>query len=261
MAAKLVGSDNGDEHGVRQGDPIPLGVPLALGLAALALLLWRGDPDERRGAALAAAVGGTAVALPLALGLVGGADYLDGRNLIPAFVPLTIVLGAGFGVRRAARLGAGLAAAFCLCALVFSLEIDRLPRLQREDLRAAAAAVGPLGPGKAVVTGRYAASQPLRYYLGAEPARRALWLREIDLVGSAAAAAAPGACCRPPSAGRVAAGLLRIHPDPVPRPAPGAGSAPPTRGRFPGRRWARMPSHCVAPPAPAPASAGSGPGR
>ncbi len=261
VAAKLVGSDNGDEHGVRQGGPIPLGVPLALGLAALALLLWRGDPEERRGAALAAIVGGTAVALPLALGLVGGADYLDGRNLIPAFVPLTIVLGAGFGVRRAARLGAGLAAAFCLCALVFSLEIDRLPRLQREDLRAAAAAVGPLGPGKAVVTGRYTASQPLRYYLGAEPARRALWLREIDLVGSAAAASGAGRLLppafrrdgsRPVSYEFTLTRFRAPHPVRVPLRRLEDGSL--VGG---GRHAVAL----VAPPAPAPASAGSGPGR
>ncbi|HEX8754190.1 MAG TPA: glycosyltransferase family 39 protein [Solirubrobacterales bacterium] len=182
--AKLVGDDNGDEHGARQPGPIPLGVPLALALAALALLLWRGDPEERRGAGLAALVGGGAVALPLLLA-AAGSDYFDGRNMLPAFVPLLVLLGAGFGVRRAGRLGLGLAAAFCLCSLVFTLEIDRLPRLQREDLRNAAAEVGPLRPGKAVVTIRYAASQPLRYYLGGEFARGALPpLREIDLVGS-----------------------------------------------------------------------------
>ena len=87
-------------------------------------------------------------------------------------MPLIVLLGAGFGVRRAGRAGLALAAAFCLCSLVFTLEIDRLPRLQREDLRNAAAEVGALAPGKAVVTIRYAVNQPLRYYLGAEFARR-----------------------------------------------------------------------------------------
>ena len=183
-AAKLVGSDNGNEHGARQGGPIPLGVPLGLGLAALVLLLWRGDAEERRGARPAAIVGGAAVGAPLLLGLAG-ADYFDGRNLLPAFVPLLILLGAGFGVRRAGRAGPALALAFCLCSLVFTLEIDRLPRLQREDLRNAAEQVGPLGPGKAVVAIRYATNQPLRYYLGAEFASGRLPpLREIDLVGS-----------------------------------------------------------------------------
>ena len=118
----------------------------------------------------AALVGGAAVALPLLAGLVG-LDYLDGRNLLPVFVPLILVLAAGFGVRRGGWPALGLAAAFCLCSLVFTLEIDRLPRLQREDLRNAAAEVGPLAPGVAVVTIRYATNQPLRYYLGAEFAR------------------------------------------------------------------------------------------
>ncbi|MGE5281864.1 MAG: hypothetical protein ACM3N0_06010, partial [Chloroflexota bacterium] len=186
-AAKLAGNDNGDEHGKRQPGPIPLGVPLALALAALLLLAWRGDPDERRAGGLAAAVGAAGVGLPLLLGAFG-ADYLDGRNLIPVFVPLVVLLGAGFGVLRAGRLGLGLAVAFCLCSLVFTLEIDRLPRLQREDLRNAAHEVGPLRPGTAVVSIRYSGNQPLRYYLGARFAGgKRLTLREIDLVGSASA--------------------------------------------------------------------------
>jgi mannosyltransferase len=185
--AKLVGEDNGEEHGRRQPGPIPLGIPLALALAALALLLWRGDPGERRSGAVAGAVGVAGVGLPLLLG-ASGADYLDGRNLIPVFPPLIALLGAGFGVRRAGRLGIPLAVAFCLCSLTFTIEIDRLPRLQREDLRNAAAEVGPLRPGKAVVTIKYAVNQPLRYYLGARFAEGSLPpLREIDLVGSASA--------------------------------------------------------------------------
>ncbi len=186
--AKLVGNDNGDEHGVRQPGPLPLGLPAALAVAALALLIWGAEPSERGGAAVAAAVGALGVVIPLLLALLG-ADYLDGRNLIPVFVPLIVLLGAGFGVRRAGWVGLGLAGAFCACALIFTLEIDRLPRLQREDLRNAAERVGPLRPGKALVTIRYAASQPLRYYLDAEPARGPLPpLREIDLVGSRLAA-------------------------------------------------------------------------
>lgn len=186
-AAKLVGSDNGDEHGPRATDPVPLAVPLALAVVSLALLLTFGDSEERRAAGVAAAVGGVALALPLLLALLGS-DYLDGRNLIPIFVPLLILFGAGFGVRRAGFAGLGLAGAFCLCALLFTVEIDRLPRLQREDLRNAAAEVGPLERGKVVVADRYSASWPLRYYLGAHPATKLPPLREIDLVGSRSAA-------------------------------------------------------------------------
>lgn len=204
--AKLVGSDNGDEHGPRQPDPIPLGVPVALTLAALALLLWRGDSDERAGARVAALVGGVAVALPLLLGRFG-ADYLDGRNLLVAFVPLIVLIAAGFGARRAGRLGLALAAAFCLSSLVFTIEIDRLPRLQREDLRNAAARVGPPRPGLAVVTIKYAAGEPLLYYLGATLATGPLPpLREIDLVGSKSAAR---------SAPRLLPGFHRVGSEPV----------------------------------------------
>jgi mannosyltransferase len=187
VAAKLIGDDNGNEHGVRQPGPIPLGVPAALALAALALLLWRGERRERRGAGLAAAVGLAALGLPLLLGAFG-ADYLDGRNLVPDFAPLAIVLGAGFGVRQAGRAGLALAVAFCLCSLAFTLEIDRLPRLQREDLRNAAAQVGRLRPGVAVVAIRFSGNEPLRYYLDAREALPPLPpLREIDLIGSGSA--------------------------------------------------------------------------
>ncbi|MBS1891679.1 MAG: glycosyltransferase family 39 protein [Actinobacteria bacterium] len=185
-AAKLVGGDNGAEHGSRQGVAIPLGVPAGLALLAAVLLVWRGDPAERRSAGVAALVGGGAVALAL-LAAALGHDYLDGRNLLPAFVPLLIAIAAGFGARRAGPVGLAAAAAFCLCSLFFTLEIDRLPRLQRENLRNAAAVAGPLHAGKALVTQRYTANQPLRYYLGAEFATGTPPpLREIVLVGSAA---------------------------------------------------------------------------
>jgi 4-amino-4-deoxy-L-arabinose transferase-like glycosyltransferase len=183
--AKLVGNDNGDEHGARQTGPIPLGIPAALALAGVLMLVLLGDPTERRSAALPAIIGVAGVVAPLVLGFLG-ADYLDGRNLLPVFAPLILVIAAGFGVRRHATAGMAAAAAFCLCSLVFTIEIDRLPRLQREDLRNAAARIGAARPGVAIVTIRYATSQPLVYYLGADVLTKGPLppLREIDLVGS-----------------------------------------------------------------------------
>ena len=211
VGAKLVGSDNGNEHGIRQPGLIPLFIPAALALAALALLLWRSDPDERRGARIAALVGGGGLALPFILGLLGS-DYFNGRNVLPAFVPLLILLGAGFGVRRAGRLGLVLGASFCLCSLVYTLEINRLPRLQREDLRNAAAEVGSFGPDVAVVTARYANNQPLRYYLDSRFAKNSLPpLREIVLIGSRHAADRNAGRILPPAFRRVESKLVSYN--------------------------------------------------
>jgi hypothetical protein len=151
----------------------------------------------------AAAVALSAIALPLILALLGS-DFFDGRNMVPVYGPAILVLAAGFTVRRAGVAGLALAALFCLCSLVFTLEIDRLPRLQREDLRNAAHAAGPLRPDSAVVAPRYSASQPLRYYLGAEVARKALPpLREIELIGSASNGARDARRILPPAFHRV----------------------------------------------------------
>ncbi len=201
--AKLAGDDNGNEHGVRQPGPIPLAVPAGLAIAGLALLALLADRRERRAAGVTAIVGGAGILLPLLLGAVGS-DYFDGRNLIPVFVPLIILIAAGFGVRRAGRTGLALAGAFCLCSLAFALEVDRLPRLQREDLRHAAAVLGPARPDRVVVTIRYGGNMPLEYYLGARPPTGPLPpLREIDLVGSAAAAAKNARRLLPPAFHRV----------------------------------------------------------
>jgi 4-amino-4-deoxy-L-arabinose transferase-like glycosyltransferase len=200
---KLIGADNGNEHGERQSIPLPIGIPALLAVAALALLLWRADDEERRAVGPAALVGLAGVGLPLLLALLG-ADYFDGRNLIPIFVPLVIVLAAGFAVRRARWFGVALGAAFCLCSLAYTIEIDRLPRLQREDLRHAAAEVGELRPGIALVTIKYSGNQPLRYYLGGRFAEGPLPpLREIDLVGSRSAAEANARRLLPPAFHRV----------------------------------------------------------
>ena len=219
--AKLIGADNGNEHGERQSIPLPIGVPALLAAAALALLLWRADGEERRAVGPAVLVGLAGIGLPLLLALLG-ADYFDGRNLIPIFVPLVIVLAAGFAVRRVRWLGVALGAAFCLCSLAYTIEIDRLPRLQREDLRHAAAEVGELRPGMALVTIKYSGNQPLRYYLDGRFAEGALPpLREIDLVGSRSAAEASARRLLPGAFHRVEvnAGLLQLHPHAIPGPS------------------------------------------
>ncbi len=183
-AAKLVGDDNGDEHGVRLAGPLPLVLPAGLAVIAACLLALLADRRERRAIAAGLWVGAIAVGAPLLLALAGS-DYLVGRNMLPVFVPLIVLIAAGFGVRRAGIAGLGLAAGFCLAALAFTIQIDRLQKYQRENLANAAAAIGPAHGQRTVVAVRYFADWPLMYYLDAHRASGPLApLREIDLVGS-----------------------------------------------------------------------------
>jgi mannosyltransferase len=183
-AVKLVGDDNGDEHGVRLAGPFPLVLPAGLAVAAVCLFGLLADGRERRALIPALWVAAAGVGAPLLLALAGS-DYLVGRNLMPVYVPLIVIIAAGFGVRRAGLAGLGLAAAFCLLGLAFTIEIDRLQKYQRENLANAAAAIGPAHGQRAVVAVRYFADWPLMYYLDAHRASGSLPpLREIDLVGS-----------------------------------------------------------------------------
>src|SRR5438270_655352 len=152
------------------------GRPRAVGWWALA---------ERRGVALAAAVGAAAVALPAALAAVG-VDYFDSRNVIEAIVPLTIAIAAGFAVPRS-RGGAAAACALCALSLFVVVATMREPKYHSEDWRAAARALGDDGRSVrvVVVTPGQAGRKPLMVYLG-ESTRPVFQLRtrvaEIDLV-------------------------------------------------------------------------------
>ena len=183
-AAKLVGDDNGDEHGVRLAGPFPFVLPAGLAVAAVCLFGLLARNDERRRLVPALWVAAAGVGAPLLLALAGS-DYLVGRNMMPVYVPLIVIIAAGFGVRRAGLAGLGFAAAFCLLGLAFTIQIDRLQKYQRENLANAAAAIGPAHGQRAVVAVRYFADWPLMYYLDAHRASGPLApLREIDLVGS-----------------------------------------------------------------------------
>ena len=183
-AAKLVGDDNGDEHGPRLAGPFPLALPAGLAVAAVCLFAFLAEPRERRALLPVLWVAAVGLGAPLLLAL-SGADYLVGRNLLPVYVTLISILAAGFGVRRAGPFGLGLAAAFCLLGLAFTIQVDRLQKYQREDVANAAAQIGPLRGGHAVVAVNNFGDMPLIYYLDAHRAGgQVARLREIDLVGS-----------------------------------------------------------------------------
>jgi 4-amino-4-deoxy-L-arabinose transferase-like glycosyltransferase len=172
----------------------------------LALAWWRSIERERRAALLGAGIGIVAVGIPLLLALAG-ADYLDTRNVLGAWLPLMAVPAIGFGARRAGRTGWAALAALCVLGLFVSVAVWANPRYQRENDRGLARALGPVVVPRAIVVTPVSSSVPLSVYM--EPfAPAAFPVREVDLVALAQRSALFSGAQPPPRA----AG----HPPPAP---------------------------------------------
>lgn len=165
----------------RPGPEVAVAAAAAACACACALVLR----DTRPGAAIALAVAGSAVLVPMLMALVGP-DLLNARNVIAAAVPLAILIAAGAtadGPARTARLAA--AAALVALSLV---AIDRTlthPGLQRPPWREVAAALrGPRGNRAILIAGSRTWARPLVVYLGDAwyPGPRGRAVREIDLL-------------------------------------------------------------------------------
>jgi mannosyltransferase len=165
----------------------------ALGTGAAALLWLAGDAPTRRGAAVATALAAAAILVPIALA-EAGRDYVVPRNLMPAWIPLAVVLGAACTVPRARALGALLAAALVAAFVWAGVVIDGNPAYQRDDWRGAAAALGTAAGTRAIVAYEgNLAEQPLAVYLprtgfsysGVPAGAGRVDVSEVDVVGSA----------------------------------------------------------------------------
>lgn len=144
---------------------VPLTVFAALLAAAgLALLAIRAARAEQRGAAIAAVIGATAVALPVFLA-AGGVDFVLTRNLIAALVPLLVALAAGFGARAAGPAGTVAAAALCTLWAVLVVWVAADPDFHRQNWRGAAQALGPASVDRIVVATPINGREPLQVYL------------------------------------------------------------------------------------------------
>ncbi len=152
--------------------------------AAVALLLRRGERDERGGARDAAIVGVVALAVPALLALSHAIDVFDGRNVIAAWVPCAVVVAVGLGVRRARRAGAVIGAGLIGISIAVIAATNALPAYQRDDWRGAAHALSP-ALGERVIVGEQFAAFPMSVYLkgvqGLSGASAAT--RELDFVG------------------------------------------------------------------------------
>jgi mannosyltransferase len=139
-------------------------IPIALAAAAVGLLLLRGGAREKRGALVALAVGGGGILLALAFA-AAGQDFVLGRNLLPALIPLALVVAAGIAAPRAGWLGIGVGAALVAYLLAFCVYVDFRPALQRDDWRSVARQIGPPRGPRAILAWEQG-DEPLAFYLG-----------------------------------------------------------------------------------------------
>jgi mannosyltransferase len=186
-AITFVIGETGDIIG-RVEQPEPALLPLALVLAAFALLAVRGRREERRAGFVPLAVGAMAIGIPLLLAILSSSkDFVLARNLLPGLVPLLLAVAVALTVERTRRLGALLAAALLAYSVAFSVSVNFSPELQKPDWQAVAEHLGePRGP-RATVTW-VLGEAPLRFYLSTgaiqvKPSEGYEWLvREVNFV-------------------------------------------------------------------------------
>ncbi|MEA2432025.1 MAG: mannosyltransferase [Thermoleophilaceae bacterium] len=157
------------------GTPTPLIGPLA-GLIAVAAILYA---LRSRPARVLVAMAAAAALLPLLLTVVG-ADYVLPRNLIAVYVPIVLVAAAGL----AGRIGLAGAGVICAVALVVNVEVASDVKLQRDDWRGAAKALGRAPETRVVIVTPVYAKKPLRLYAGSLPPvpPSGVDVREVDVI-------------------------------------------------------------------------------
>jgi uncharacterized membrane protein len=178
-----------------QSPIVNYGLVGAAGLAAIviALLVAGASPTALRGAGIAAVLAAAMLAIPLLLALVGHDNYVL-RALIPAWIPVAVVISAACTAEHARAAGAVLGAVLLAASVYAGIRIDGNPHYQRPNWRAVAAALGASRGPRAIVTydGTFAAG-PLSLYLPGVPysgpggarvaAARPVSVTELDVVG------------------------------------------------------------------------------
>jgi 4-amino-4-deoxy-L-arabinose transferase-like glycosyltransferase len=144
------------------GTPTPLIGPVAglIAVAAIGYALYR----FRRPALVLLGLAAAGFLVPIVLA-IGGADYLLPRNVIALYVPVVMAVAAGL----AGRIGLAGAAVICAVAVVVNVEVATDVKLQRDDWRGAARALGRAPETRVVVVAPEYAKKPLRLYAGSLP--------------------------------------------------------------------------------------------
>ena len=161
-----------------------------LAAAMIALLVIGSDDRQLRGAGAAGALAAVVLFVPLVLALLGE-DYYIFRALIPAWIPLAVVVGAACTAPRT-RVAGGVLLAVLLASFVYAqVRIESNARYQRPDWRGVARALGTAPPGGRAIVAYDGglASDPLAIYLPRVPWTQtgagSTTVPEIDVVGRA----------------------------------------------------------------------------
>jgi 4-amino-4-deoxy-L-arabinose transferase-like glycosyltransferase len=186
-ASTFMVGETGDIIGQPERPALAL-APLLLGFCAFALLAARSDRDERRAVAVPLAVAAAAAGLPVLIALlVPSKDYVLARNLLPALLPLLVVVAIATTMPAVRRLGAVIGAALLVYSFGFCVWASFSPGLQRPDWSAVAGTLGEPEAPRAMVTWTLGEA-PLRDYLGTgaievKPSERYDWLvHEVSFV-------------------------------------------------------------------------------
>ena len=162
-----------------------LGAAVLAGIVIVLLLVGAGA-KELRGAGLAAAVAAFVVIAPLVVALLGK-DYYIQRALIPAWIPLTVVIGAACTTARL-RVPGSILAVVLLAGMVWGqIKVSGDPAYQRPDWRGVASALGSSSGRRAIVAyDGGLATDPLMTYVSRVPWNQPtgrVRVTEVDVVG------------------------------------------------------------------------------
>ncbi len=141
---------------------IAVGALVAL-LGIGAALRWS-DGRTRAGILLMLALAAAAIGLPLAAAAVGK-DYVLDRNLLPAWLPLAIVMAVGLSSPQLRRIGPAAVAIACVAFAYIVVKVPSEERVQRDDWRAVAERLGPARKGRIVEVSPHWHARTLALYM------------------------------------------------------------------------------------------------
>ncbi|MGN6870402.1 MAG: glycosyltransferase family 39 protein [Solirubrobacteraceae bacterium] len=158
-----------------------------LGGILIVLLIVGAESQELRGAGVAAGLAAVVLLAPILAALLGK-DYYLARALIPAWLPLAIVVAAACTTQRL-RVPGVVLAVIVLAGFAYGLiRIATDQHYRRPDWRAVAHALGSASGPRAIVAYDDLATDPLKLYLRGVPwttPSGPVAVNEVDVVGYA----------------------------------------------------------------------------